>query len=125
MMKCLHALLPDADATAMGKSLKSISFLAAHIIPELIWGDTTRGIRVAVKSNGLPIAAGLGSSASFSVALSAALLRLRHLMFGDVLPEEYLLEDIAGDDSPDGWSPPACILNMLNGWAYAAGIMWW
>lgn len=68
----------------------SISFLAANILPECLWGvgtpESRRGIKVTVKSEGLPIGAGLGSSASFSVGMSAALLRLRQLMFGDIFP---------------------------------------
>lgn len=106
-----------------GKSAMAICFLITSIVPELLWGDTKRGIKATVHSNGLPISVGLGSSASFSVALSAALLRLRHLMYGDVLPSDFPIEDIAGDDSPDGWSPPAIILNTLNGWAYAAEVI--
>jgi hypothetical protein len=106
----------------LAQALMAISFLTANIIPEFIFNtespESRRGIKVVVKSAGLPIGAGLGSSASFAVSLSAALLRLRQLMFGDIFPPGLPLEEIAGDDSPEGWSPPTAILNMLNGWAY-------
>lgn len=102
------------------QGIMAISFLTSNILPECVWGegDTRRGVKIVVKSMGLPIGSGLGSSASFSVATSAALLRLRQLMYCDLFPDNLPVEEIAGDDSPEGWTPPVAILNMLNGWAY-------
>lgn len=110
---------------SVSQCLMAICFLTANILPECVWGvensiETRRGIKVDVKSIGLPIGAGLGSSASFSVALSASLLRLRQLMYGDLFPAGISTDEIAGDDSSDGWVPPASILNILNGWSYGS-----
>jgi hypothetical protein len=111
------------DALAHG--IMAVSFLTSNILPECVWGegDTRRGVKIVVKSMGLPVGSGLGSSASFSVAASAALLRLRQLMYCDIFPDNLPVEEIAGDDSPEGWAPPGVILNMLNGWAYGNNCM--
>lgn len=128
ILKALH----DEFSTLplpLAQSLMSVCFLTANVMPELLWGvdevasSTRRGIRVEIKSLGLPIGSGLGSSAAFSVALSGSLLRLRQLMFGDLCSIDVTLEDLAGDGSPDGWSPPLGVLNILNGWAYASEVI--
>mmetsp|Transcript_18590 Transcript_18590/g.18680 ORF Transcript_18590/g.18680 Transcript_18590/m.18680 type:complete len:534 (+) Transcript_18590:100-1701(+) len=109
---------------ALAQGLMAVGFLTANIMPELMWGsDACRGIKVDVKAAGLPISAGLGSSASFSVALAGALLRLRQLMFGDLCSIDVTLEELAGDGSAEGWSPPLGVLNILNGWAYASEVV--
>jgi len=111
-------------ALPLAHCLMAVCFLTANIMPELLWGvdgaasSTRRGLRVDVRSVGLPVGAGLGSSAAFSVALSGALLRLRQLMFGNLCSADVTLEELAGDGSADGWSPPLAVLNILNGWAY-------
>ena len=111
-------------ALPLAHCLMAVCFLTANIMPELLWGvdgaasTTRRGLRVDVRSVGLPVGAGLGSSAAFSVALSGALLRLRQLMFGNLCSSDVTLEELAGDGSVDGWSPPLAVLNILNGWAY-------
>eukprot|EP01041_Mallomonas_annulata_P005142 gene5142-10278_t len=108
----------------LAQGLMAVSFLTANIMPELMWGaDACRGVRVDVRAAGLPISAGLGSSASFSVALAGALLRLRQLMFGDLCSIDVTLEELAGDGSAEGWSPPLGVLNILNGWAYASEVV--
>eukprot|EP00607_Mallomonas_marina_P009140 CAMPEP_0182422668 /NCGR_PEP_ID=MMETSP1167-20130531/8415_1 /TAXON_ID=2988 /ORGANISM="Mallomonas Sp, Strain CCMP3275" /LENGTH=411 /DNA_ID=CAMNT_0024600919 /DNA_START=271 /DNA_END=1506 /DNA_ORIENTATION=+ len=102
-------------------SLTSIIFLTANILPEIIWSSgVSFGIKVDVRAMNLPIGAGLGSSSAFAVALAGALLRLRQLLFGDL---DMTLEELAGDDSLDGWIPPLGVLNILNGWAYAAEVI--
>lgn len=126
IIQSLRTVFVDKSET-LSQGLMSISFLAANILPECLWGvgtpESRRGIKVTVKSEGLPIGAGLGSSASFSVSMSAALLRLRQLMFGDIFPVGFPPEEIAGDGSAEGWAPPNVVLNMLNGWAYAAEVV--
>jgi len=115
----------DGKPESLAQGVMAVSFLTANILPECLWGEdeSRRGIKVQVKSAGLPIGAGLGSSASFAVALSAALLRLRQLMYCDIFPQGFPVEEIAGDDTPEGWQPPGVVLNMLNGWAYAAEVV--
>ena len=61
--------------------------LGGHDREVRVW-RSMRGLRIEVKSVGLPIGGGLGSSAAFSVALSGALLRLRHKLFKDVYSDE-------------------------------------
>jgi hypothetical protein len=99
--------------------------MVAYILPQFIWGtndknnDVRRGLRVKVKSGGLPVGAGLGSSAAFSVATAGALLRLRQLMFADFLSQgpNVTLEDITGSGT-DGYSPPTSVLHTINEWAF-------
>ena len=111
-------------ALPLANSLMSICFLTANIMPELLWGvdgipsQSSRGLKINIRSIGLPVGAGLGSSAAFSVALAGALLRLRQLMFGNLCSSEVTLEELSGEGNVDGWAPPLAVLNILNGWAY-------
>lgn len=115
-----------AYSPTAAQGLAAMCYLAANILPELMWGagdtvpDPRRGLRIEVKSGGLPIGAGLGSSASFSVAAAGALLRLRQLMFGDLLGKsaDVTLDDLNGNESSDGWCPPLHVLHMINEWAF-------
>ena len=102
-------------------------YLAAYIAPECIWGatedsvDPRRGLRITVNFGDLPVGVGLGSSAAFSVATAAALLRLRQLMFGDLLGDgaaDPTLDDLTGDASTGTWSPPDSVLHIINEWAF-------
>jgi len=78
VIEALHRELggaPEADKAA----LVPLLFLAASLLPQL--GARVGGrLRVGVRSAGLPVGAGLGSSAAFSVAVAAALLRLQLLL---------------------------------------------
>lgn len=71
-----------------------------------------RGLNISVRSASLPIGSGLGSSAAFSVASSAALLAL-------VLEQNQNLSSahVAG---LHGQIPPESILDSINQWAFAA-----
>ena len=57
------------------------AFLVTAIMPELIYDQTGefsgRGLAIEVKSVNLPVGAGLGSSAAFSVSVCGALFHLR------------------------------------------------
>ena len=70
----LKAEFQDAPIAA-AQCLMAIMYLIARVIPECLFPklDTDviyGGLRFDIKSKGLPIGAGLGSSAAFSVALS-------------------------------------------------------
>lgn len=113
------------------QGLMATTYLLSKILPELISATTTRidatestvfqqvvetgiiGLKINVKSMGLPIGAGLGSSAAFSVALAGALLLFRQKLFQDVetlVEQEYML-------------PSKPTLAILNGWAFAAEVV--
>jgi mevalonate kinase len=91
----------------------STAFLVANIFPELTYDTSTTGLQIRIKSIGLPLGAGLGSSAAFSVSLSGALIQLRNLVFHDLC-------EINVDD--DEWTPPESVLEILNGWSYGTFI---
>jgi mevalonate kinase len=127
----LKAIVANYEATT-AQGLAAICYLVARILPEFVYGAPSsavrRGLRVDVRSLGLPVGAGLGSSAAFSVATAAALLRLRHSVFRD-------LGDAAGDfdeaallaaspsrgDPVGGCPPPAALLPVLNEWSFCKG----
>lgn len=110
------------------QGLMATSYLCAAIVPELLGGEVGRtgdsettteklkGCRIHVRSVGLPIGAGLGSSAAFSVALAGALLQLRQKLLGSVCAEQPPL-------STEGVVPPIEVLKVINGWAYAAEVV--
>lgn len=66
----------DIDSAAQG--VMATVFLVSHILSDFVKAGTC-GLDVRIKSVGLPIGAGLGSSAAFSVALSGALVRFKSL----------------------------------------------
>lgn len=160
----LHPIDPDEDSlnklkgefhdspVAATQCLMAIMYLIARVIPDCLWpkhdsGVSYGGLRLEIKSKGLPIGAGLGSSAAFSVALSAALLRLKQQL------QPFLeLDDAADDDKQLDMAPqlksatataanemqirlqppftsssrtaiPGILLPTINGWAYAAEVV--
>ena len=126
--------LPDDQA----QTYAAACYLAAYIAPECIWGatdnklnprelDPRRGLKISIRSNGLPIGAGLGASAALSVALAGAMVRLRQLMFADFLggsADIATLDDLTGLNvsaaafESDGWCPPDSVLHIINEWAF-------
>lgn len=106
-------------SASIGDGVYAICFLVANIFPELLHpdhllGGPRSGLRVQVKSIQLPIGAGLGSSAAFSVALSGALLRLRATSLEDV-PQ---FAEMTTDFTSSAYSPSQEILDIINKWAY-------
>ena len=107
---------------SMADGIYAICFLVTCIFPEIVFpmkddvSDKRGGLRIDVKSMQLPIGAGLGSSAAFSVALSGALLRLRAISFKDLPP--FLDGSSASAHTSSTYSPSELILDLVNKWAY-------
>ena len=114
ILEKLKALLDASFPQAALQGLMAIMYLTFNVLPEYI--SSGSGLAFDVRSVGLPIGAGLGSSAAFSVALSAALFRMRQEMVQDVP---------AATQSADGShiEIPASLLPIVNGWAYAAEVV--
>ena len=101
---------------------------------------------MTVRSHGLPLGAGLGSSASFSVAVVASILRLQALLSSSFSSSstynnrrndhnkrliEYLSNHALSSSSPSSSSsstvynlqPESTFLSIINDWAYASEIL--
>jgi len=124
------------------QGVMAVCYLVSRILPKTVLNN--EGLKVSVKSAGLPIGAGLGSSAAFSVALAGALLQLRQRLYGDLVKNEdtggeelnFCTEQVEGPmtvfdferiHEPEGmligWTPPSTLLPVINGWAYASEVV--
>jgi mevalonate kinase len=122
----------DAPSAA-AQGLMAIVYLTSQILPDYIWGKKpSGGLRFDVRSKGLPIGAGLGSSAAFSVALSAALLRLsenqkqhslEEKINSEKLSEKVILSNPNFSGLTSSITIPNSLLPLINGWAYAAEVV--
>lgn len=92
------------------------------MLPEVIWSDmqpelSNLSFTVNIKSHGLPLGAGLGSSAAFSVAMVGAIHRMR----------QYLLQSctttVEWGSSSNIIVPVVDQLTVINGWAFAAEVL--
>ena len=119
----LRSLFDASLPAAASQGLMAILYLSFNILTEYLsspGSGRTGGLSFDVRSVGLPIGAGLGSSAAFSVALSAALLRARQCM----IPAEFTdVDDTSIDDDPSIIVIPENLLPVVNGWAYAAEVV--
>ena len=138
----LEPLRKEFEAFPMhaAQGLMAIAYMVVLLLPEFpnCENGQVRGLRIEVKSVGLPIGGGLGSSAAFSVALSGALLGLRQKVFKDVYSDEVeaSLKFTGQQDIPMSVFENNFILGrggksvdndkfltILNGWAYAAEVV--
>jgi mevalonate kinase len=99
----------------VAQGMYAVSYLLTHLLPQSILDENNACISINVKSNGLPIGAGLGSSAAFSVALSAACCSLRKQIL-------YPLES-ATSSAAAAVVPNLHQLEIINRWAFAAEVL--
>jgi len=101
------------------QALATVIFIVSNILSDFVWKkgriDESYEIKVNIKSQGLPIGAGLGSSAAFSVALVGACIEIAHALLGKF--ELQTKEEITWT-TPDQES-----LTIINNWAFAAEIL--
>ena len=126
-----HAFVSMSPQSSQG--VMAICYLVSRLLPELM--QEGKGLIVNVKSVGLPIGAGLGSSAAFSVALSGALLQYRQKIYHDVVAKEEATGASSSGtsmgvfdfeklrESSKSSAPPETLLPVLNAWAYAAEVV--
>ena len=122
-----HITFPKPE---IADGIYAICFLVSQIFPGLIWKEENAGIalpfagfRIDIHSHQLPIGAGLGSSAAFSVAICGALLRLKAQTSNE-------LSSIVEESELAAWSsdgvastaPSSAFTDLINKWAFGNGI---
>lgn len=121
------------------KGLMPPLFLAATVLQALLLpgdgpvrADGIAGAHLTIHKATLPIAAGLGSSAAFSVATAAALVeaadRLEAWSAASAAPSPSAHSDggarAAGSAAGSaGWHPNEAFLSLANRWAYASEML--
>ena len=92
------------------EALTPLLFLANGLLRDLL-SCRTQSISILIRSRGLPVGAGLGSSAAFCVAVSAAFHKLRTSL--NLYPSISVPSEIY-KEIPDE------VLDSINNWAFAA-----
>jgi mevalonate kinase len=116
----LHDLLANSNPH-LSQGVITVVYLVGSILSDVIWGRNAMvqkeecDIEVNVKSHGLPIGAGLGSSAAFSVAVAGALVEIALTASGKL--------NVNVIDSSPWRTPDSDILPVINDWAYCAEIL--
>lgn len=106
------------------QAMVCVIYLVSNILSPVIWGDTVGiCISVKVKSDSLPIGAGLGSSAAFSVATAGACLKVLNSLRSN---KRY--DSVGGGsdnkvENSNWYVPDQSMLKSINGWAFAAEIL--
>ena len=133
----LEAACAGASAAA-AKAIVPAVFLAAGVFARELWGPgdggaALPGVRLRVHEPSLPVGAGLGSSAAFSVSTAAALLESRRLLLlqrGRVTwvgPPAAVQQGsgLGGEVAPRAWAAvgDAEVLARVNAWAFAAEML--
>lgn len=118
------------EQSSVRSGMMSIVYIVGKILSRLVKGDGLAdgsdvadvSLKVNIKSYGLPIGAGLGSSASFSVAAVASCLRLQALLY----PNQFVKNQavVASGSVPGAEvTPDSDVLGVVNGWAFASEIL--
>lgn len=106
-------------------AMMSVVYIVGKVLSDFVHSDVaSMGLSMTVTSLGLPIGAGLGSSASFSVAAVASCLRLQALL----APQQSVQNTgiagaLAGASKDEAAVPDAASLGVINGWAFASEIL--
>ncbi len=107
----------QAHQLQVNQAMLAVAFLVANILNTVVINKTRAfdktGLKISVSSRGLPLGAGLGSSAAFSVALAASCVKLLSDIESDILLS-------ADREECDVIIPPAPVLDLINGWSFAA-----
>jgi mevalonate kinase len=115
----------EEDQTIATQGVVTVVYVVANILSDVVWNkmpdETTYDIEVKIKSHGLPIGAGLGSSASFSVAIAGACIKLLRSIRSSITGQQQEDSDLIPSV---GWLlPDSDTLPLINAWAYAAEIL--
>lgn len=97
---------------AISQAMPALVYLIGHIVYPKVKLLPHTGISVKVKSVSLPIGAGLGSSAAFNVALSAACIRLYSK-----------LQDPDNTLTTATTTIPSEYLDIINEWAFIGEVL--
>lgn len=112
LVSAITSILDATDAShGVKKALTSLLYIYIHMTPKL-QGEAYKGMKFHVESKGLPVGAGLGSSAAFSVALCTA---LTEIMLG---PSKARVACSLGRDNLICHRPDEARLNLINDWAF-------
>ena len=84
--------------------------------------ENTLGISFEIKSRALPVGAGLGSSAAFCVAASAALVRLSQIIQAKIIgaEQEHNHTELSSNQTADTERPSNATLEQINQYAFEA-----
>jgi len=100
----LREYYSDCSNPNVAQGMFAVTYLLLRLLPESLQTDR-HSVDITVRSQQLPIGAGLGSSAAFSVALAAACCLLRGA-------------------APSPWQvPDAAQQRTINQWAFAAEVL--
>jgi mevalonate kinase len=115
----------DNQPVALKSGMLSVVYLVGKILSRYVRENGgTSGLQMSIESLGLPIGAGLGSSASFSVAVAASCLRLQALLHPDSEQNAALLASLnSGSETGGSITPATPALDAINGWAFASEIL--
>ncbi|KAJ1412256.1 GHMP kinase [Ochromonadaceae sp. CCMP2298] len=121
----LEALFAHQQS-AVQHGMMSVAYLVGSLLGHLFWAPAGEleglGLYMRVQSRGLPIGAGLGSSAAFSVAVAAAALLLQAKLAPAGAKNAQLLGTL--DTLDAGHVVPSLeALGTINEWAYASEIL--